>query len=101
MDLVHVSKNEDLQNYQRPVEGAWITKQDGYYFVFYSGDNCWGPNAHYAVMVARSKNAIGPLQTMAEATGSTNGQILEADNRWIAPEHNAVIKDARGRYKLR
>ena len=98
VDLVDIIKNEDPQNYQRLVEGAWITRHDGYYYMFYSGDNCCGPNAHYAVMVARSRSATGPFETMAEATGSANSVILEADNRWIAPGHNAVIKDARGRY---
>ena len=97
IDLVNVIKNDDPQNYQRLVEGVWITRKDGYYYMFYSGDNCCGPNAHYAVMVARSKNPTGPFQTMAEATGSANSVILEANNLWIAPGHNAVIEDTQGR----
>lgn len=100
IDLVEVIKNEDPQNYQRLVEGAWVTKHNGYYYLFYSGDNCCGPKAHYAVMVARSRSAMGPFETMAEATGSANSVILEADNRWIAPGHNAVVKDARGRHRI-
>lgn len=100
IDLVDIIKNEDPKNYQRLVEGAWVTRHDGYYYMFYSGDNCCGPNAHYAVMVARSRSATGPFQTMADATGSANSVILEADSRWVAPGHNAVIMDAKRQYRI-
>ena len=33
------------------VEGAWVVRRRGYYYLFYSGDNCCGPKANYAVMV--------------------------------------------------
>jgi arabinan endo-1,5-alpha-L-arabinosidase len=98
VDLVDVIKNEDPTNYQRLVEGAWVTRHDGFYYLFYSGDNCCGPKAHYAVMVARSRNATGPFETRAQNTGAHNSAILEADNRWIAPGHNAIIQDGTGRY---
>lgn len=98
IDLVDVIKNEDPKNYQRLVEGAWVVLHDGYYYLFYSGDNCCGPNAHYAVMVARSRNSTGPFETLAQATGAPNSVILEANSRWIAPGHNAILKDAKGQY---
>jgi arabinan endo-1,5-alpha-L-arabinosidase len=98
VDLVTVIKNEDPANYQRLVEGAWVTKHGDYYYLFYSGDNCCGPKAHYAVMVARSRNATGPFVTLAETTGAQNSVILEADNRWIAPGHNSMVQDAKGRH---
>ena len=44
-----------VQRYQRLVEGAWVHRRDGWYYLFYSGDNCCGPNAHYATLVARSR----------------------------------------------
>lgn len=93
--LIDVIKNDDPSNYQRLVEGAWITKHDDFYYLFYSGDNCCGPKAHYAVMVARSRSATGPFQTRAEITGG-NSVILEADDKWIALGHNSVIRDDRG-----
>jgi arabinan endo-1,5-alpha-L-arabinosidase len=70
------------------VEGAWIHRHGGFYYLFYSGDNCCGPNAHYAVMVARSRSATGPFET--------HGIILEAHDHWLAPGHNSLIEDARG-----
>ena len=98
VDLIDVIKKDDPANYQRLVEGAWVTKHGGYYYLFYSGDNCCGPKAHYAVMVARSRNATGPFETMAQTTGAQNSVILEADNRWIAPGHNAIVQDGESRH---
>lgn len=96
VDLIPVIKDENPDNYQRLIEGAWITLRDGYYYLFYSGDNCCGDKAHYAVMVARSKSATGPFETLAQATGKSNSAILELNERWIAPGHNSVIRDAAG-----
>lgn len=97
IDLVPVIADEDPANYQRLVEGAWVVQRDGYYYLFYSGDNCCGAKAHYAVMVARSRSATGPFETLAQATGAKNSVLLEADSRWIAPGHNSVIEDSEGR----
>ena len=47
-------------------------KRGDFYYLFYSGDNCCGPKAHYAVMVARSRSATGPFETLATATGAPN-----------------------------
>jgi arabinan endo-1,5-alpha-L-arabinosidase len=99
-DLVAVIDNKDPANYQRLVEGAWITRRDGFYYLFYSGDNCCGPNAHYAMMVARSRSATGPFETMAQATGAGNSVVLELGGNWVAPGHNAVVEDARGNHWL-
>ncbi len=96
IDLVPVIRNEDPLNYQRLVEGAWVVRRDGYYYLFYSGDNCCGPNAHYAMMVARSRSATGPFETLAEATGAPNSVILGRRGTWLAPGHNSVVEDARG-----
>jgi arabinan endo-1,5-alpha-L-arabinosidase len=96
VDLVHPVKTDDSTNYQRLVEGAWVTFRAPYYYLFYSGDNCCGPRAHYAVMVARSRSAIGPYETLAEATGAPSSVILERRGVWVAPGHNSVVRDARG-----
>jgi arabinan endo-1,5-alpha-L-arabinosidase len=96
-NLIDVVKTDDPKNYQRLVEGAWVLLRDGYYYLFYSGDNCCGERAHYAVMVARSRSATGPFETLQQATGAENSVILEAGGRWLATGHNAVIEHARGR----
>jgi arabinan endo-1,5-alpha-L-arabinosidase len=96
VDLVATIKDENPDNYQRLVEGAWLTERDGYYYLFYSGDNCCGDKAHYAVMVARSRSATGPFETLAQAGGKPNSAILELGERFVAPGHNSVIRDAAG-----
>jgi arabinan endo-1,5-alpha-L-arabinosidase len=94
--LVDVERTADTTRYQRLVEGAWVTYRAPWYYLFYSGDNCCGPRAHYAVLVARSRSATGPFETLAQATGRTQSVILEASAAWHAPGHNSVIRDARG-----
>ena len=96
VDLVGVIPDESPANYQRLVEGAWVIRRAGWYYLFYSGDNCCGAKAHYGVMVARSRKATGPFATLAAATGATNSIIVEQRARWLAPGHNSVIADAAG-----
>ena len=91
VDLVPAIKSDDPHEYQKLVEGAWVTQHGGYYYLFYSGDNCCGAKAHYAVMVARSRSATGRFEN------APNKVILEMDAKWIAPGHNSVAKDERGR----
>jgi len=96
IELIPAVKSEDPAEYQRLVEGAWVVLREGWYYLFYSGDNCCGPNAHYAAMIARSRSATGPFETLASATGSGNSVILERRDIWVAPGHNSVIQDAKG-----
>jgi arabinan endo-1,5-alpha-L-arabinosidase len=79
------------------IEGSWVVRHGDYYYLFYSGDNCCGPGANYAVMVARSKSATGPFETLEQAKGWRTSIVLEKRGRWIAPGHNSVVTDAKGR----
>ncbi|MDQ3323835.1 MAG: glycoside hydrolase family 43 protein [Acidobacteriota bacterium] len=97
VDVVFPIKNEDPNNYQRLIEGVWVTYRKGFYYLFYSGDNCCGDKAHYAAMVARSKSATGKFETLAQAGGKANSVILELNGEWLAPGHNSVIRDDAGR----
>ena len=78
------------------VEGAWVTRHGGYYYLFYSGDKCCGPKANYAVMVARSRSPTGPFETLEQATGKPHSIVLEERGSWFAPGHNSVVTDAAG-----
>ena len=90
IDLIPAVKSEDPNEYQKLVEGAWVIRRGGWYYLFYSGDNCCGPRAHYAVMVARSRSATGPFENAPDKV------ILEKFGIWNAPGHNAVATDERG-----
>lgn len=77
--------------YDNLVEGPWVIKRNGTYYLFYSGDNCCqdskGHLPHYAVMVARSSSPVGPFEPYPD------NPILEKNDEFSAPGHNAVIQD--------
>jgi len=79
------------------VEGAWVERHKGWYYLFYSGDNCCGAKANYAVMIARSRSATGPFETLEQANGTLHSIILSTRGTWTAPGHNSVATDERGR----
>ncbi len=95
IDLVPTDPTDAPANYRRLVEGAWVVRHAGSYYLFYSGDNCCGAKAHYATLVARGRSATGPFEIVPLERG---GIVLEADTRWNAPGHNSVMQDARGRW---
>ncbi len=83
-------------NYTNLIEGAWVDYHKGKYYLFYSGDNCCGDKANYAVMIARADSAFGPFITLSEDLGKANSVILEKDSTWLAPGHNSIVSDKRG-----
>ena len=82
--------------FPRLVEASWVLRRDDFYYLFYSGDNCCGPDAHYGVMVARSSSATGPFETLEEARGVPHSLMLFKSERWLAPGHNCVVADKAG-----
>ena len=95
-ELLFPDSSRRADNYQKLVEGSWVVRRNGWYYLFYSGDNCCGDKAHYAVQVARSRAATGPFETLAQATGQPGSAILVRNDRWLAPGHNSVVTDAAG-----
>jgi len=82
--------------FPRLVEAAWVVHHDQYYYLFYSGDNCCGPDAEYGVMVARSRSPTGPFETLEEARGVPHSLMLFKSERWLAPGHNCIVTDRAG-----
>ena len=82
--------------FPRLVEASWVIRHDDFYYLFYSGDNCCGPDAEYGVMVARSKNATGPFETLEQAKGVPHSLMLFKSERWLAPGHNCIVNDKAG-----
>ena len=76
LNLVWPGKEND---YNILLEGAWVDCQAGKYYLYYSGDNCCGEKAHYAEMVARSDNAMGPYQRLGETNKTGSSVILQQD----------------------
>lgn len=94
IDLVWPNKVKDA--FPVLIEGAWVIRRGGWYYLFYSGDNCCGPKANYVVMVARSRSATGPFETLEQATGKPHSIILEKQGHWFAPGHNSIVTDRAG-----
>lgn len=91
--LVYPGKEKKYTNL---IEGGWIDYQHGNYYLYYSGDNCCGDHANYAVMVARANTPFGPFIRLGEANGTGSSVILEKDSMWLAPGHNSIVKDKQG-----
>ena len=87
--VVQPSGPADKADYHQLIEAAWVHHREGWYYLFFSGDNCCGPHAHYAVLVARARHATGPFEVQA-------APVLAANAHWQAPGHNCVITDAAG-----
>ncbi len=84
------------KTYSILLEGSWLDYANGKYYLYYSGDNCCGDKANYAVMVARADNAFGPFVRLGETNGTGNSAILQKDSTWIAPGHNSIVRDDKG-----
>ena len=82
--------------FPRLVEASWMIRHDEFYYLFYSGDNCCGPDAHYGVMIARSNSATGPFETLEQAKGVPHSLMLFKSERWLAPGHNCIVTDKAG-----
>jgi arabinan endo-1,5-alpha-L-arabinosidase len=82
--------------FPRLVEASWVIRHGDHYYLFYSGDNCCGPDAEYGVMVARSDDAMGPFETLEKAKAVPHSLILHKNHFWLAPGHNCIVADKGG-----
>ncbi len=80
-------------------EGANVVQHDGYYYLFLSTSSCCnGALSGYNVMVARSREVIGPYvdqqgNSLLIARAGGTPVISANGNRWVGPGHNAVFPD--------
>jgi arabinan endo-1,5-alpha-L-arabinosidase len=86
-------------------EGTYITRQNGYWYLFASTANCCaGPTTGYSVEVARSRNLTGPYVDKEglriDVGGDTGGTpvLYQNGNRWIGTGHNSMATDDRGQH---
>jgi beta-xylosidase len=73
------------------VEGPFIVRRNGWFYMFYSGAGCCGRNCNYALGVARSRKLLGPW----EKYGSN--PILALNDNWKCPGHGSIVETADGR----
>ena len=73
------------------VEGPFILRRAGWWYVFYSGAGCCGAKCNYALGVARSKSLTGPYEK------NPANPILKANDNWKCPGHGSIVDDPSGR----
>ncbi len=69
------------------VEGPWVVRNSGDYYLFYSGNAYY--NGTYAVGVARATSPLGPYQKAA-------APILTSNGTWVGPGHCSVVDTPAG-----
>ncbi len=92
--LLHPIADPVPGSYEGLLEGAWLHYRAGWYYLFYSGNDCCGPAAHYGVLVARSRAATGPFEPRTVPEAGALAPILKRNSRWQAPGHCCVVTDA-------
>ena len=82
------------------VEGSFVYRKDGYYYLFCSkGKCCEGENSTYHIVYGRSKSILGPYQNKSggNALKSAFETLLKGDSVVAGPGHNArFITDDKG-----
>jgi len=86
----------DTSSFGRVAEAPWVYRyRVGKLTMLYSGAQCCGPSAHYAVMVARATHPLGPWEKMGPS-GDASVVLMSNGNRVTNPGHNAVVTDDAG-----
>jgi xylan 1,4-beta-xylosidase len=74
------------------VEGPEIVRRKNFFYLFYSGNLCCGPNCEYADGVARAKGLYGPWQRYRR------NPILDSNDDWLCPGHGSLLQSPNGRW---
>jgi arabinan endo-1,5-alpha-L-arabinosidase len=80
-------------NSKGSLEGGWVFKRCGYYYLFSSWGSCCSGAYDYNIRVGRSTTVTGPYVDKAGTDLMKGGGTLlvQGNSSWVAPGHNAVI----------
>jgi beta-xylosidase len=73
------------------IEGPFVTRQDGRYWLFYAGNDFSTPS--YGIGVAVADNVLGPYVKQGDP-------ILKSTREWTAPGHASVAAGLDGKPQL-
>jgi len=73
------------------VEGPFVLRRNGHFYIFYSGNACCGLKCNYALGVARSEKLLGPYEK------SPRNPLVRSNSTWKCPGHGSVVTDQQGR----
>lgn len=68
------------------VEGSFVVRRDGWFYMFYSGNACCGNQCNYALGVARSKTLLGKWEK------NPANPILAENEIWQCPGHGSIVE---------
>jgi arabinan endo-1,5-alpha-L-arabinosidase len=73
------------------IEGPFVTRQDGRYWLFYAGNDFASPA--YGIGVAVADHPLGPYRKQGEP-------LLRSTREWVAPGHASVARGLDGKPQL-
>ena len=73
------------------IEGSFIMRRNGYFYMFYSGNACCGRGCNYAMGVARSRTLLGNWERYDQ------NPILKGNDTANCPGHGTVVTAENGR----
>ncbi len=68
------------------VEGPYILRRHGWFYMFYAGNSCCGKECKYAEGVARAPRLLGPW------TKAPQNPLIGANDRWRCPGHGTAVR---------
>lgn len=94
-DLLHLTgeKTQLITNDQPweegVVEGPYILRHDGRFYMFYAGNSCCGRECKYAEGVARADHLLGPWEKCPA------NPIIGPNDNWRCPGHGTAVHSDR------
>ena len=73
------------------VEGPYILRRDGWFYLFYSGAACCTKDCNYAFGVARSRTLLGDYEK------NPANPIMKGNEDWRCPGHGSIVTDEQNR----
>jgi xylan 1,4-beta-xylosidase len=73
------------------VEGPYLVKRNGWFYLFYAGAGCCGRACNYGVGVARSKKLLSGWEK------DPLNPIVKNNESWKCPGHGSIVTDPEGR----
>ncbi len=98
-EVHHIAQRPRTADHDDSLEGAFVTRHDGMYYLFASFDHCCqGAHSTYNVRVGRSESITGPYVDrdgvpMLEGGGTL---ILTDYGQWVGPGHNGLLMNDDG-----
>lgn len=97
--LYALARRDQIPGTSGAIEAPFIIRHQGYYYLFVSFDFCCkGTLSTYKIMVGRAEQVTGPYRDR-DGTDMLRGGgtlVLQGDERWRGPGHNAVLQEPEG-----